>query len=32
VRWAVGLDKLVCPSVLTLAGPVRVVIDYPTPP
>jgi hypothetical protein len=32
VRWAVGLDKLVCPSVLTLTGPVRVVIDYPTPP
>lgn len=32
VRWAVGLDHLVCPTVLTLAGPVRVVLDYPTPP
>ena len=32
VRWAVGLDRLVCPTVLTLANPVRVVIDYPTPP
>jgi len=31
-RWAIGLDHLVCPSVLTLAGPVRVVIDFPTPP
>jgi hypothetical protein len=32
VRWAVGLDRQVCPSVLTLASPVRVVLDYPTPP
>jgi len=32
VRWAVGLDKLACPNVLTLAGPVRVVLDFPTPP
>jgi hypothetical protein len=32
VRWAVGLDHLVCPQVLTLAGPVRVVLDFPTPP
>ncbi len=32
VRWAVGLDKLACPNVLTLAGPVRVVLDFPTSP
>jgi hypothetical protein len=32
VRWAVGLDHLVCPQMLTLAGPVRVVLDFPTPP
>lgn len=31
-RWAIGLDRLVCPTVLTLASPVRVVIDFPTPP
>jgi hypothetical protein len=31
-RWAIGLDHLVCPTVLTLAGPVRVVLDFPTPP
>lgn len=32
VVWGVGLDHLVCPSVLTLAGPIRVVFDFPTPP
>jgi hypothetical protein len=32
VVWGVGLDHLVCPSVLTLSGPVRVVFDFPTPP
>jgi len=31
-RWAVGLDHLGCPSVLTLTNPVRVVVDFPTPP
>ena len=31
-RWAIGLDHLVCPSVLTLSNPVRVVLDFPTPP
>ena len=31
-RWAIGLDHLVCPTVLTLAGPVRLVLDFPTPP
>lgn len=29
VRWAVGLDRLSCPTVLTLGGPVRVVVDFP---
>ena len=29
--WGVGLDHLVCPSVLTLGGPVRVVLDFATP-
>ena len=32
VRTAVGLDRLVCPTVLTLSNPVRVVFDFPTPP
>jgi len=32
VQMAVGLEHLVCPTVLTLAGPVRVVLDFPTPP
>lgn len=32
VQIAVGLDHLVCPTVLTLANPVRVVLDFPTPP
>ena len=31
-RWAIGLDRLVCPTVLTLSNPVRVVFDFPTPP
>jgi hypothetical protein len=32
VQAAVGLDHLACPSVLTLGGPARVVLDFPTPP
>ncbi len=32
VQAGVGLDHLVCPSVLTLSDPVRVVFDFPTPP
>jgi hypothetical protein len=32
VVWGVGLDHLACPQVSTLAGPVRVVLDFPTPP
>jgi hypothetical protein len=31
-RWAIGLDRLVCPTVLTLTNPVRLVVDFPTPP
>lgn len=30
--WGVGLDRLACPTVLQLAGPLRVVLDFPTPP
>lgn len=30
--WGVGLDHLACPKVLELAGPLRVVLDFPTPP
>ncbi len=32
VVWGLGLDRLACPSVLTLSGPARVVLDFPTPP
>lgn len=28
--WGVGLARLACPSVLTLTGPVRLVLDFPT--
>jgi hypothetical protein len=28
--WGVGLSRLACPSVLTLTGPVRLVLDFPT--
>jgi hypothetical protein len=30
--WGVGLQRLVCPTYLTLSGPVRLVLDFPTPP
>ena len=30
--WGVGLDHLACPKVSELAGPLRVVLDFPTPP
>jgi hypothetical protein len=30
--WGVGLDHLVCPKVSELAGPLRVVLDFPSPP
>jgi hypothetical protein len=32
MTWGTGLDHLVCPQVLTLSGPFRVVLDFPTPP
>ncbi|HEV8535288.1 MAG TPA: hypothetical protein VGR87_06145 [Candidatus Limnocylindria bacterium] len=30
--WGVGLERLVCPTVLTLSSPIRVVLDFATPP
>jgi hypothetical protein len=30
--WGTGLDHLACPKVIELAGPFRVVLDFPTPP
>jgi cytoskeletal protein RodZ len=30
--WGVGLQRLQCPNLLTLSGPVRLVLDFPTPP
>ena len=30
--WGVGLQRLVCPTLLTLSAPVRLVLDFPTPP
>jgi hypothetical protein len=30
--WGAGLDHLVCPKVLELSAPFRVVVDFPTPP
>lgn len=32
VVWGLGLDHLACPTLLTLSGPVRLVLDFPTPP
>src|SRR5438094_495867 len=32
LTWGAGLDHLACPKVLELAGPFRVVLDFPTPP
>jgi hypothetical protein len=32
VRFGVGMERAVCPTVLTLLGPSRVVFDFPTPP
>ena len=32
VRFGVGMERVVCPTVLTLLGPSRVVVDFPTPP
>jgi hypothetical protein len=30
--WGIGLERLVCPQILTLTAPVRLVLDFPTPP
>ena len=30
--WGAGTDRLACPAVLTLVSPVRVVLDFLTPP
>jgi hypothetical protein len=30
--WGVGLQRLQCPTLLTLSAPVRLVLDFPTPP
>jgi len=30
--WAVGLDHPACPTVSQLSGPLRLVLDLPTPP
>jgi hypothetical protein len=32
MTWGVGLAKLQCPTLLTLSSPVRLVLDFPTPP
>ena len=32
ILFGVGMERLVCPTVVTLLGPTRVVIDFPTPP
>ncbi len=32
IRFGVGMERPVCPTVLTLLGPSRVVVDFPTPP
>ena len=30
--WGIGLDRLACPRVTTLGSPLRLVLDFPTPP
>jgi len=30
--WGIGLARLQCPTLLTLSAPVRLVLDFPTPP
>ena len=30
--WGIGLSRLQCPTLLALSGPVRLVLDFPTPP
>jgi hypothetical protein len=30
--WGIGLQRLQCPTILNLSAPVRLVLDFPTPP
>ena len=30
--WGIGLSRLQCPTLLALSAPVRLVLDFPTPP
>jgi hypothetical protein len=30
--WGIGLARLQCPTLLSLTAPVRLVLDFPTPP
>jgi len=32
MTWGIGLERLVCAKVTELPGPVRLVVDLPTPP
>jgi hypothetical protein len=32
MTWGVGLARLQCPTLLALGSPVRLVLDFPTPP
>jgi len=32
MTWGLGLERLACAKVSQLAGPVRLVVDLPTPP
>ena len=32
MTWGLGLERLACAKVLELTGPVRLVVDLPTPP
>ena len=32
VRFGLGLERPICPTVLTLLNPARIVVDFPTPP
>jgi len=32
MSWGLGLERLACAKVSQLAGPVRLVVDLPTPP
>ena len=32
MTWGLGLERLSCPKVSSLTGPVRLVVDLPTPP